>query len=68
MELMPRVKGAGSFAFEVPPFPPSTQDTKGESWAVFSEVTYSLTETLDATVGLRYFDDIRDRSDTVIAA
>ncbi len=55
------------FAFEVPPFPPSTQDTSGESWAVFSEVTYSITDTLDATVGLRYFDDTRDRSDTVIA-
>ena len=56
-----------AFAFEVPPFPPSTQDTGGESWAVFSEVTYSITDTLDATVGLRYFDDTRDRSDTVIA-
>ncbi|MDE0365361.1 MAG: TonB-dependent receptor [Gammaproteobacteria bacterium] len=56
-----------AFAFEVPPFPPSTQDTTGESWAVFSEVTYSITDTLDATVGLRYFDDTRDRSDTVIA-
>ena len=56
-----------AFAFEVPPFPPSTQDTTGESWAVFSEVTYSITDTLDVTVGLRYFDDTRDRSDTVIA-
>ncbi len=56
-----------AFAFEVPPFPPSTQDTTGESWAVFSEVTYSITDTLDATVGLRYFDDTRDRSDTVLA-
>ena len=56
-----------AFAFEVPPFPPSTQDTTGESWAVFSEVTYSITDTLDATVGLRYFDDTRDRSDTVVA-
>ncbi len=56
-----------AFAFEVPPFPPSTQETTGESWAVFSEVTLSITETLDATVGLRYFDDTRDRSDTVLA-
>ena len=52
------------FIVDIQTLPPFTQDTNGESWAVFSEVTYSITDSLDATVGLRYFDDTRDRSDT----
>lgn len=30
---------------------------KRESWAVYGEVNYALTETVDVTVGLRYTDD-----------
>ncbi len=54
-----------AFAFELPPFPPTTQDTSSESWAVFAEVSYAFTEELEGTIGLRQFEDTRDRYDTV---
>jgi outer membrane receptor protein involved in Fe transport len=55
-----------AFAFELPGFPPSTQDTSSESWAVFGELTYAFTEELEGTVGLRQFEDTRNRYDTVV--
>jgi iron complex outermembrane receptor protein len=55
-----------AFAFELPPFPASTQDTSSESWAVFGELSYAFTEELEGTVGLRQFEDTRDRYDTVV--
>jgi len=55
------------FIFQLPGFPASTQDTDSKSYAVFGEVTYALTSRLDVTVGMRYFDDDRGRTDTVLA-
>ncbi len=55
------------FLFTVPPFPPTTQDTKSESWALFGELTYAFTDQLEGTIGLRQFEDTRNRDDTVVA-
>jgi iron complex outermembrane receptor protein len=36
-----------------------------DSWAVFGDVTYSITDTLDITAGLRYTEDSKDFSRNV---
>ncbi len=54
------------FFFNLPGFfvNQSTQDNDSESYAVYGEVTYALTDTLDATFGLRYYNDEVTRNDT----
>lgn len=54
------------FSFNLPGFfvNESTQDNGSTSYAVYGEATYSLTDQLDATVGLRYFRDRVTRNDT----
>ena len=42
----------------------TTQRIDGRSFAIYGEVTYSISDTLDATAGLRYFNDELDRNDT----
>ncbi len=43
-----------------PAFPPSTTVTHGnESWAIFGQGTYDLTDRLNITAGVRYTDDER---------
>ncbi len=38
-----------------------------EAWAVFGELSYDLSEVLEATIGLRYFEDRRDYVDVGLA-
>ncbi|MEM8986654.1 MAG: TonB-dependent receptor [Pseudomonadota bacterium] len=42
----------------------TTQNIEGKSFAIYGEGTYSITDSLDATVGLRYFEDEVTRNDT----
>ncbi|QIB66997.1 TonB-dependent receptor domain-containing protein [Kineobactrum salinum] len=41
-----------------------TENTESENWAVYGELTYSFSDTLDGTIGVRYFEDDRRRNDT----
>ena len=53
------------YVFNIPAFPPigyvdqplSHSDQKGNSWAVFGDIDYKLTEQLSLQAGLRYFKD-----------
>ncbi len=54
------------FLFQSLPFPPTVQDTASESYAVFGEATYSFSPKWDVTLGMRYFEDTRNRNDTVV--
>ncbi len=53
-----------TFLFTLAPGLPGVVDevVESESWAVFGELTWSITENVDLTAGLRYFED--DRTDT----
>ncbi len=53
-----------TFLFAPGPGLPGVVDevVESESWAVFGELTWSVTEDIDLTTGLRYFED--DRKDT----
>ena len=48
------------------PFPPYDDDSlsQSESWAVFGEVRYKLTDRFEALLGLRHFDDKRTYDDS----
>jgi outer membrane receptor protein involved in Fe transport len=57
------------FVFNVPAIqavdqPLSHSDQKGDSWAVFADLDYSLTEQLSVQAGLRYFKDKKSFSIT----
>ena len=43
----------------------STEQTT-EAWAVFGELTYSFTDKLEGTVGLRYYEDTREANNQII--
>ena len=40
--------------------PPTTVKHENESWAIFGQLSYDLTEKLNLTAGLRYTDDEKD--------
>ena len=51
-----------TFLFSPGPKVPGIVDevVESQSWAVFGELTWSFTDTVDATVGLRYYEDERE--------
>ena len=53
-----------TFLFSPAPGIPGVVDefVKSESWAIFGEVTWGLSDAVDLTLGLRYFED--ERTDT----
>ena len=54
------------FYFNLPGFfvNQSTQDNDSTSYAIYGEATYALNDQLDATLGLRYYNDDVTRNDT----
>ncbi len=58
-------EGSSLFGLHMPgdPLPPVSSfvsDNSSESWAVFGDTSYALTDQLEVGIGLRYFEDDRE--------